>query len=521
MSRAFTNARFSRPPGEFCGMEATTISLRETLGPVSFVSAGDVVASGFCCDSRTIRQGDVFVALSGPSCDGHRYLEAAAAAGASAAIVERPHPRIGIPQCVVPDTRAAYANLCLAQYGRPEKYLRIAGVTGTNGKTTSTWLLRSILEAAGKRTGLLGTIEYSDGRTKSPASLTTPAPPQLARMLAQMAKGNASHCVMEISSHALDQRRCAAVPLSVAAITNVTRDHFDYHGTVDRYRDVKSLIARQLKPGAALLMGADDEGCRHVRSLLPSGTHVVTFGFHDAAQLRAEVLSAESNRQYLRLQLLSGVIEFSSALVGRHNVLNLLTAAGLAEQLGIDLSVIADSLESVTQVPGRMERLDAGQPFTVLIDYAHTPDGISHCVATARSLTDRRVILVFGAGGDRDREKRPLMASAAQCADHIFVTTDNPRSESPQQIIQEICCGFDAKQSYEVCVDRNKAIQMAVQSSQPGDVLVIAGRGHESIQQIGERSISFDDRKVTMRHLRELMIARTQLEPRMSDSVPA
>lgn len=502
-------------------MEASAISLRETLGPVSFVSAGDVVASDFCCDSRTIRAGDVFVAISGSSHDGHRYLEAAAAGGASAAIVERPHPKISIPQCVVPDCRVAYASVCMALYGRPEKYLTIAGVTGTNGKTTSTWLLRSILEGAGKTTGLLGTIEYSDGRTKTPASLTTPAPPQLARMLAQMAKGNASHCVMEISSHALDQRRCAAVPLSVAAITNVTRDHFDYHGTVDRYRQVKSMIARQLKPGGALLMGTDDEGCRHVLSLLPSTSSVLTFGFHESTQLRAEVLSADAHRQHLRLRLLSGVIEFPSALVGRHNVLNLLTAAGLAEQLGVDLPVIADSLESVTQVPGRMERLDVGQPFSVLIDYAHTPDGISHCVATARSLTTGRVILVFGAGGDRDREKRPLMAAAAHDADQIFVTSDNPRSESPQQIIQEICCGFDAKQCYEVCVDRNKAIQLAVQSAQSGDVVVIAGRGHECLQQIGERSISFDDRKVTLRHLRELMIARTQLEPRISDSVPA
>ena len=216
--------------------------------------AGDVVASDFCCDSRIVQPGQVFVAVVGPSYDGHRYLEAAAAGGASAAIVERPHPKISIPQCVVPNSREAYASLCMAQYGRPEKYLSIAGVTGTNGKTTSTWLLRSILEAAGKITGLLGTIEYSDGRTRSPASLTTPASPQLAHLLAQMAQENASHCVMEISSHALDQRRCSAVPLSVAAITNVTRDHFDYHGTVDLYREVKSMIARQLKPGAALLL---------------------------------------------------------------------------------------------------------------------------------------------------------------------------------------------------------------------------------------------------------------------------
>ncbi len=502
-------------------MEATSISLRETLGPVSFVNSGDVIASGFCCDSRHLRPGDVFVAIPGTSVDGHKFIEAAAAAGASAVVAERPNPRVSIPQCVVPDVRAAYARLCMAQYGGPEKYLSIAGVTGTNGKTTSTWLLRAILEGAGKTTGLLGTIEYSDGVVRSASSLTTPAPSQLAQMLSRMAKQNASHCVMEISSHALDQRRCAAVPLAVAAITNITRDHFDYHGDSDRYRTAKSLIANQLKAGAPLLIGIDDAGCRLVIDQLPVGTHVLTFGFDSSAQLRAEILSGTAQYHDIRLSLLSGTLEFRSPLVGRHNALNLLTAAAMAEQLGVDLPIIAESLENVAHVPGRMERIDAGQPFTVFVDYAHTPDGISHCVATARSLTSGRVILCFGAGGDRDRAKRPLMAAAASSADMIIVTSDNPRSESSQQIIAEICAGFDATQTFETCVDRNKAIQMAIQIAAPGDVVVIAGRGHECVQQIGDRAISFDDRQVARRHLREMMISNIQTETRISDSVPA
>lgn len=502
-------------------MEATSISLRETLGPVSFVNSCDVIAGNFCCDSRTIRPGDVFVAIPGNSVDGHQFIEAAAVAGAAAVVAERPLARLRIPQCIVPDARAAFARICMAQHRRPEKSLVVSGITGTNGKTTSTWLLRRILETAGKTTGLLGTIEYSDGLTASPAALTTPDSPQIARLLAQMVKQQASHCVMEISSHALDQQRCAAVPLSAAAITNITRDHFDYHGDADRYRTAKSQIANLLKPGAPLLIGIDDPGCRDVLGLLPETTNVLTFGFDMSARLRVQIIEETPRGQHLQLDLMSGSIRIHSTLVGRHNVLNVLTAAAMAEQLGVEPGIIAAALENMSPVPGRMERIDAGQAFAVLVDYAHTPDGIAHCVATARSLTTGRVILTFGAGGDRDRQKRPLMAQAAGAADLIFVTSDNPRSESPQQIIEDICQGFTDSHPFETCTDRNKAIQMAIEAAEPGDVVVIAGRGHELLQQVGSRSISFDDRRVAHRHLRELMLSRTISETRQPDAVPA
>ena len=502
-------------------MEVSSLSLRETLGPVSFVSAGDVVASSFCCDSRNLRPGEVFVAVPGKSHDGHGFIEAAVSAGASAVMVERPHARINIPQCVVPDVRAAFAKICLAQHGNPQRNVTVAGVTGTNGKTTSTWLLRAILESAGRTTGLLGTIEYSNGHTRSAAALTTPAPPQIAHLFADMAKQRASHCVMEMSSHALDQRRCAALPLAVAAITNITRDHFDYHGDAGHYRTAKSRIADLLQPGAPLLIGIDDPGCRAVLDLLPSSANVTSFGFTEIAQTRVELVSATPRSQTLRIHLKSGTIEFVSSLVGRHNALNLLTAAAMAEQLGVDLPIIADSLSTVTEIPGRMERIDLGQPFTVLVDYAHTPDGITHCLATARALTRGRVTLVFGAGGDRDRDKRPLMAQAASPADSIIVTSDNPRSESPSKIIDEICQGFSSLEHVQTCIDRNMAIQKAVSMAQPGDVVIIAGRGHESIQQIGSRSISFDDRKVARRILRELQTFRSESDHRVSNAVPA
>ncbi len=513
--------RFISSNVNLSGMDVSSISLRETLGRVSFVGAGDVTASRFCCDSRKVFPGDVFVAVSGPNLDGHRFVDTAVAAGAAAVIVERPNPRINVPQCVVADSRAAFAHVCMAQYGQPEKSLTVAGITGTNGKTTSTWLLRSILETASKQTGLLGTIEYSNGRVKSDATLTTPEPTQVAMYFSQMVAEQTSHCVMEISSHALDQRRCAAVPLSVAAITNITQDHFDYHGDSQRYRTAKSLIANLLLPGAPLLVGIDDLGCRIVLDQLPSATRTLTFGFDSTAQVRAEVIARSAHHQVIRLALLTGTVELQTDLVGNHNVLNLLTAAAMAEQMGVDGDVIRSGLERVSHVPGRMERINIGQPFCVLVDYAHTPDGIAHCLATAKSLTQGRVVLVFGAGGNRDAEKRPLMARAAEGANVVIVTSDNPRAEVPQRIIDEICTGFTSMDHVRTCVDRQQAIRMAFESAVAGDVVVIAGRGHESIQQIGDRRISFDDRKVAQRILREMALSGPFSSPQIPTAIPA
>lgn len=502
-------------------MEVGPLSLRETLGPVSFVSAGDVIGSRFICDSRAVLPGDVFVAIAGRNEDGHHFVESAVADGAVAVLLQRPNPRIKVPQCIVADSRTAYARICMAQYGHPQNSLTVTGITGTNGKTTSTWLLRSILETAGMATGLLGTIEYSDGFSRKAASLTTPDPAHMAQWLSQMVSHRASHCVMELSSHALDQRRCAAVPLTAAAITNITQDHFDYHGDAKRYREAKSFIAKMLKPGIPLLIGMDDAGCRAALDLLPPNTTIRTFGFDPAADLRADVIAKSAHSQLVRLTLSAGRIDVQTSLVGQHNALNLLTAAALAEQLGIDSDVIREALEKTDHVPGRMERVDVGQPFKVLVDYAHTPDGIRHCVATARSLTAGRVILVFGAGGDRDRAKRPLMARSAQEADLIVVTSDNPRSESPDQIICEICSGFDSQTHVQSCIDRQKAIRMAIGSAESGDVVIIAGRGHESIQQVGDRKISFDDRKVVRRILRELFPEFSPTRNSVPESIPA
>ena len=486
-------------------MEVRSISLRTTLGAVSFVGTGDIVASRFCSDSRHVQPGDIFVALRGSKSDGHQHVDSAIAHGAAGVIVERPSSRIGVPQCIVADTRTAYAKICMECLGSPQQKFSVIGVTGTNGKTTTTWLLRSILETAGRITGMFGTLEYFDGRTSEAATLTTPDCEQLARYMARMNRNDVTDCVMELSSHALHQQRCSGIRLQAAAITNISQDHFDYHGNAENYRAAKLRIETLLEEGKPLLLGIDDTGCQAILKLLPASRKVLTFGFDPLAHLRAEPLHRSNSRQTLRLQLQNSSIEIETTLPGQHNALNLLAAAALAEQQGVAANHIRDGLERVTIVPGRMERIDAGQAFSVFIDYAHTPDGMTRCVAAARALTTGRVILAFGAGGDRDRSKRPLMAVAARKADFVVVTSDNPRSESPKQIIDDIITGFDAPHQFVTCVDRQQGIREAIKMAQPGDVVIIAGRGHEKDQLIGNRSISFDDRRVTRRLLLELL----------------
>ncbi len=485
-------------------MDVSLISLRDSPCPVSFVSAGDVQGSRFCCDSRQVSRGDIFVALRGIASDGHDFVESAVAAGAAGVVVERPNPRIAVPQCIVKNSRQAWAWIAMAQFDFPQKNLTLAGVTGTNGKTTVAWLLRTILQECGHRSGLIGTIQYCDGRSTHPATLTTPDAPDLARLFRQMVTVGTTHCVMEVSSHALVQERCSALQFATAAVTNVTRDHFDYHGTFENYVLAKSRIADLLLPDQPLLLGTDDAGVRDVRSLLPARP-VLTFGFHESSDYLVKVTFSAVSGQDVMLRLRGAELQFRTPLVGRHNALNLLTAAAMAEQMGVDPERIRNGLQKITSIPGRMESIDLGQDFLVLVDYAHTPDGITQVIATARTLAKGRVIIAFGAGGDRDREKRPLMAQAASAADVVVVTSDNPRSESPAAIIDDICRGFSEHEFVHRVNDREEGIRTALKQAVAGDVVLITGRGHEGTQQIGNRSISFDDRKVTRRLLKEIV----------------
>lgn len=466
-------------------------------------------------DSRKVQPGDIFVAVRGPSSDGHQYIRQAAEYGAKAIVAESPAAEISIPQWIVSDSRKAWGGLCMAMSGFPAADIRVTGITGTNGKTTSTWLLRNILKAAGRSCGLLGTIEYHNGTQSAPSDLTTPDAYHQACFLAELRQQGIGHCVMEISSHALDQQRCSALQLDAAALTNITQDHFDYHRSADRYRRAKLQIADLLTEGRPLLLGIDDPGCRLALCELPKDVNTMTFGFSADAQMRAVSVTGSTSGTVMTLRLMHNEITATTPLIGRHNVLNCLTAAGIAEQLGITPEAITEGLESLHSVPGRLERIDEGQSFAVYVDYAHTPDGLEHCLRTVRELTTKRVICVFGAGGDRDRRKRPLMARAAAAADMIIVTSDNPRTEDPDRIIDEIAAGLKKDHQLFRCTDRSEAIRMAVHMALPGDCLVVAGRGHETEQQSAGRRVPFDDRMVVRRHLQQLPGAdewlRTQL----------
>lgn len=477
-------------------MECSRIALRESLGAVSFVNCGDISVPRVTCDSRKVRPGDLFVAIRGANSDGRQYVEDAIARGAQGILSEMPLPDLAVPQCIVPSSRAAYARLSMAMQANPASQLGIAGVTGTNGKTTVTWLLRAIIEAAGSPAGLMGTIEYSDGIQTEAAELTTPDPDQLSKWFGRMHRNGARYCAMEISSHALDQHRCAALSLSAAAITNLTQDHLDYHKDAAAYRAAKASIVELLQPDQPLLLNADDPGCRLLVADLPGERELIWFGTSNDCRLRADVVTTDSYGMQLTLSLSQQQLSMRTGLTGQHNVLNILTAAALAERLNLAPEAIVSGIEGVTAIPGRLERIDAGQPFQVLVDYAHTPDGLSKCLQSVRDTTAGRVICVFGAGGNRDRLKRPLMAEAAEPADTVIVTSDNPRDESPMKIIDDICHGFTTHDHVVVCPDRAEAIQRAIHEADAGDSVIIAGRGHERTQQIANRNICFDDRKV-------------------------
>jgi len=464
----------------------------------------DAPVTRICSDSRDVRPGSTFVAISGTKFDGHRFVDRAIAAGASAVVVERPLESISIPQAVVSCSAEALGQLCLGVHDNPQDLLSIAGITGTNGKSTTAWLLREILRTAGHTTGLLGTIEYSDGVTASPASLTTPDAHRQAKLMSAMVRNQCQHCVMEISSHALQQQRCAAIRLAAALITNVTHDHLDYHQTHSHYRAAKSRIAELLHVDAPLLLNADDPGTMQLLREHDIHCRTILFGRSDDAELRYSVLQQTHRSQRLRLSLAQGDVDVRVRLIGEFNAFNCLAAAAIAEQMGMSLENIGCGLESTREIPGRMERIDEGQSFQVYVDYAHTPDALERCLQTVRQHTHGNLICVTGAGGDRDQEKRPLMGQAAALADRVVLTSDNPRTESPTAIVRDIQQGFTSRRLFDVEIDRHEAIRRALEYAQPGDAIVLAGKGHEQSQVVGAESLHFDDRQVARELLKQM-----------------
>jgi UDP-N-acetylmuramoyl-L-alanyl-D-glutamate--2,6-diaminopimelate ligase len=488
------------------------VNLRRLFPQASFVGCGDIHCSEVTDRSTACRPHSLFAVIRGTGADGHEYIRDALDRGATALLVERPQADVAVPQCVVADVRRAYAELCSALMGHPARHLGLAGVTGTNGKTTTTWLIRSILQAAGRQTGLLGTIEYSDGIAREPSNLTTPDSASLARRLAAMVSLKTTHAAMELSSHALDQRRTAGTLLDAAVITNITQDHFDYHQNFAAYRRSKLRIFDYLKPAGLAVVNLDDAGSRSCLEDAPK--RVTTYALNEPADVSAEIVAASLSGSKFRLTIGTLSLLVETPLVGRHNVSNCLAAAAVATHFGIGLNEIVRGIEALRAVPGRLEHIDGGQPFPVLVDYAHTEDALRNCLASLRPLTAGRIICVFGAGGDRDRTKRPRLGRAAAEADLAVVTSDNPRSEAPAAIIGDILAGFTGtKRRPCVEADRERAIRWAIQHAGPADTVLIAGKGHETEQIIGDQRLHFDDREVARECLAALFPSADSRQP--------
>ena len=488
-----------------CGMEA----LRMLSGPVVFdgVRLSDVFlaaehrgthglrVSGCCADSRRCRPGDLFVAIRGSRVDGHEYIADAVHRGATAVICEHLPADVNVPSCVVADTRAAFGLLCQALAGNPSDDLSVIGLTGTNGKTTTSYLIAGVLDAAGVGAGVLGTLGYFDGLAIEPAPLTTPTAPGIAQWLARMSANGCTHAAMEVSSHALALGRVAGITFDVACFTNLRSDHLDFHGDIEKYHAAKAKLLNQLAPDGVAILNVDDPGS--VKILSQTEGPVVSVGIDTPAEIQATPLEQHSSEQTWLLDVRSETIPVRTTLIGRHNIYNCLQAVAVGVHYGIDLPTIVRGVESVARVPGRLERIDCGQPFGVYVDYAHTADALSECLKALRDVTHGRLICVFGAGGDRDATKRPEMGrTVARQADVAVVTSDNPRTEDPQAIVDGILKGFPHRSQALVIRDRGEAIQWALSEARQGDSVLIAGKGHEDYQIIGQERIDFDDREV-------------------------
>jgi UDP-N-acetylmuramoyl-L-alanyl-D-glutamate--2,6-diaminopimelate ligase len=469
--------------------------LGEVIDGVPPGAAGVAIAD-LAFDDRLVGPGTLFFCVPGFTRDGHDFAPEALARGAAALVVERPLG-LGVPEVVVPSVRAAMASAAARFHGDPTARLAVVGVTGTNGKTTTAFLARSLLEAAGRRCGLLGTVKSVVAGEERTVARTTPEAIDLQRDFRAMVDGGDEACAMEVSSHALELRRADAIHFAVAIFTNLTQDHLDFHPTMEDYFEAKRRLFQM--DVRTPIVNVDDAYGRRLAEELPGA---VTIALDREATYRARDVHTEIAGARFTLDGPDGAVELRSPLPGRFNVQNVLCAVAAARALGVDMQDVAAALPGVERVPGRFEPVDEGQDFAVLVDYAHTPDSLENVLRAARELTEGRLHCVFGCGGDRDRGKRPVMGGiAAALADHVVVTSDNPRSEDPAAIVQEILAG--AGEGADVELDRRAAIARALAAARAGDVVVVAGKGHEQGQEFAHgRKVPFDDVTVVREVLR-------------------
>lgn len=483
--------------------------LKELLEGIRFVETkGDLQTEvkGISCDSRKVKQGDLFVAIKGTETDGHLFLAEALEKGAVAFVVEEPPEDMGFPYIRVFDSREALGLIASKFYGEPSKALKVVGVTGTNGKTTTTYLIEAILKAKGEKVGLIGTVAYRWGGVQLEATNTTPSSLELQRMMREMFETGVGCVVMEVSSHALSQKRLKGCYLDVGVFTNVTPEHLDYHGSFEDYLKAKALLfeevleeSKQIGKDPWAIYNVDDP---HV-SRVVEGLEFKKLGFGQKGDIIPLEHQCSIDGIRARLKTPFGEIKVSSKLVGLYNLYNIMAAIGVCLALGVEGKAIEEGIASLKGIPGRLERV-SDRP-AVFVDYAHTPDALQKVLLALRPFVKGKLILVFGCGGNRDRTKRPEMGRiASELSSFAVITSDNPRREDPSAIIEEIKKGIKPGFPYKAIVDRREAIFEAIAQAGPEDVVLIAGKGHETYQIIGEHKYHFDDREVAKSALKEL-----------------
>jgi UDP-N-acetylmuramoyl-L-alanyl-D-glutamate--2,6-diaminopimelate ligase len=481
---------------------AAALPTRQVIGTV------DRTVESIAYDSRRVQRNGLFVALRGEKADGHEFIDSAIEKGASVIVTEREeqHPRVTC--LVVENTRAALADLSANFYGHPAWKLELAAVTGTNGKTTTTFLIKHICEKAGLRCGLIGTVRYEIGERILPAIRTTPESLDLQELLAQIVNAGCRAAAMEVSSHALAQDRTRGLEWNVAVFTNLTQDHLDFHGTMENYFDSKAKLFARLgsqekKRKPVAIVNIDDRYGEQLLKKIDQRVAVVTYGRSVRADFRASNYRVEFSGTSYQLDAHGKSYLVRVPLIGGFNVANSVAALAAANAMGISLRDAVLSLGKSPQVPGRLELVPAKRQFQVFVDYAHTPDALRNVLKTLRELEPHRLIVVFGCGGNRDREKRPLMGEIVnRHADYAIVTSDNPRKEDPNAIIVEIEKGFRSSR-YEKMVDRTQAIDRAITLAQPRDIVLIAGKGHENYQEFADHTVPFDDIQVARRAIED------------------
>ena len=453
--------------------------------------------ANICSDSRCVTKGDCFAAIAGSKVDGHDFTAQALDNGAAYIVCQKACSCPKAEVIVVQDSSQALGLLAQASFTNPSAKLINLAVTGTNGKTTVSYLVRSVIQTAGGKCGLIGTIVYDTGAAAAEAFLTTPDAIDIAGMSREMADKGAEFMMIEASSHALSQNRLAGINFAAAAFTNLTGDHLDYHKTEEEYLKAKTVLFEQLSPDATAILNAQSPEAKEIAQ--KTRANILWYAVDAEADITAHIESMDVNQTVYSLGYNDQIQRVKTALIGRHNISNHLAAAGLSLAAGFELSAIAKGLSGLEFVPGRLESIDCKQSFTVLIDYAHTDDALKNVLTTLKLLCEGKLIVVFGCGGDRDRTKRPRMARVSEeLADKIIVTSDNPRTESAEKIIEDIIAGFEEPDSNRITVeaDRKKAIESAIKCANPNDIILIAGKGHETYQIIGNKKYDFDDRKI-------------------------